>query len=233
MENGTTEKNAIVDDIARLWNCTDRAERDAIAREMAVMRFKKDELIYREGNAPCHMLFLVSGKAKIIKECGVGRAQIVRAVKRQTFLGYRAFFANESYTTSAMAFEDSVVAALPFTIVTSLMAHNQHIAQYFIGELSAVLGFTDSRIVSLTQKHIRGRLAETILDLKKSYGIGPDGQTLNITMNRDDLASLSNMSTSNAIRTLSSFAHDRLLVVEGKRIKILDEERLTRVSDLG
>lgn len=233
MENATIEKDAIVDDIARLWNCTDRAERDAIAHAMTVTRFKKDELIYRENETPRHMLFLVSGKAKIIKECSVGRAQIVRAVKRQTFLGYRAFFAHENYTTSAMSFEDSVVAAIPFTTVASLMAHNNHIAQYFICELSVVLGFTDSRIVSLTQKHIRGRLAETILNLKKSYGIGPDGQTLNITMNRDDLASLSNMSTSNAIRTLSSFAQDGLLVIEGKRIKILDEEKLIKVSNLG
>lgn len=102
-----------------------------------------------------------------------------------------------------------------------------------MSELASTLGFTDRRIVSLTQKHIRGRLADTILSLKESYGTEADGQTLSIVMNRDDLASLSNMSTSNAIRTLSTFAHEGTISVEGKKIKILDEAQLVHISNLG
>ena len=233
MPNDTIDTVAIANDIAQKWNCTDSASVDMIAKGITLRHFHKNDLLYREGERPANALYLVSGKVKIVKECGIGRAQIVRAVKENTFLDYRAFFADEAYTTSAMAFEDSTVAELPLETVMVLMRRSSGIANYFLAELAVILGTTDSRIVSLTQKHIRGRLAETILDLKDNYGVETDGQTLNIAMNRDDLASMSNMSTSNAIRTLSSFAHEGILSIDGKQIKILDEEKLLKISELG
>lgn len=79
------------------------------------------------------------------------------------------------------------------------------------------LGMSDTRTVNLTQKHIRGRLAESLLMLKDNYGMEEDGITLSIYMAREDLANLSNMTTSNAIRTLSCFADEKsLLSMVGK-----------------
>ena len=60
-----------------------------------------------------------------------------------------------------------------------------------------------------------------------------DGYTLSIYLSREDLANLSNMTTSNAIRTLSLFAADKLVLVDGRKIKIIDEERLRQISRLG
>ncbi|MCF0199654.1 MAG: winged helix-turn-helix domain-containing protein, partial [Bacteroidaceae bacterium] len=91
----------------------------------------------------------------------------------------------------------------------------------------------DERMVSLTQKHIRGRLAESLLFLKESYGVEEDGGTLNIRISREDLANLSNMTTSNAIRTLSTFANEQMIAVEGRKIKILREAELDKISRLG
>lgn len=232
MKHGTTETAAIVCDIARAWKCSDD-EAAIIARHLTVKTYCKDEIIYHEKTFPTDIFFLASGKVKIVKECNFGHTQIVRAVRKHTFLGYRAFFASEKYTTSAMAFEDSTVAILPFCIVSQIANCNPGVLAYFVAELSSILGFTDRRIVSLTQKHIRGRLADTLLSLKDSYGTESDGRTLSIAMNREDLASLSNMSTSNAIRTLSTFAHEGAISVEGKKIKILDEALLMHISNLG
>lgn len=60
-----------------------------------------------------------------------------------------------------------------------------------------------------------------------------DEKTINISMSRDDLASMSNMSTSNAIRTLSAFAQEGLVEIVGKRIKVLDGEKLENISEKG
>jgi CRP-like cAMP-binding protein len=110
---------------------------------------------------------------------------------------------------------------------------NSHLAMLFIQMLSIDLGIADRRIVNLTQKHIRGRLAESLLFLKESYGLEEDGATINIYLAREDLANLSNMTTSNAIRTLSTFADERIIAVDGRKIKIIDEERLRKISRLG
>ncbi|MBQ1725578.1 MAG: winged helix-turn-helix domain-containing protein, partial [Muribaculaceae bacterium] len=103
----------------------------------------------------------------------------------------------------------------------------------FIHELSKHLGGSDTKIVTLTQKHIRGRLAEALMLLLDNYGYEDDGATLRIYMAREDIANLSNMTTSNAIRTLSSFVQERIITVDGRRIKIINEEALRNISKFG
>ena len=110
---------------------------------------------------------------------------------------------------------------------------NTALAWFFIKELSNSLGQSDKRTVNLTQKHIRGRLAESILFLKESYGVEEDGCTLSIYLSREDMANLSNMTTSNAIRTLSMFAQEKLIAIDGRKIKIIDQQGLENISRCG
>ncbi|MBQ8773936.1 MAG: winged helix-turn-helix domain-containing protein, partial [Muribaculaceae bacterium] len=65
------------------------------------------------------------------------------------------------------------------------------------------------------------------------YGFEDDGAILRIYMAREDLANLSNMTTSNAIRTLSGFVSEKLLIVDGRRIKIINETALRKISKFG
>ena len=88
------------------------------------------------------------------------------------------------------------------------------------------LAISESQTVNLTQKHIRGRLAESLITLKQTYGLDEDGATIAMYMAREDLANMSNMTTSNAIRTLSQFAMEGLIALDGRKIQILDEEEL-------
>ena len=99
--------------------------------------------------------------------------------------------------------------------------------------LSLELGFSNNRTVSLTQKHIRGRLAESLIVLKDTYGYEKDGKTIRAYLSREDIANLSNMTTSNAIRTLSTFATENVISIDGRKIKILDSRKLDRISTLG
>lgn len=41
------------------------------------------------------------------------------------------------------------------------------------------------------------------------------------------------MTTSNAIRTLSNFATEKLIIIDGRKIKLIDEERLKKISKIG
>ena len=118
-------------------------------------------------------------------------------------------------------------------VVEKVVRENNRVAFFFIHRLAYDLGESDARTVNLTQKHIRGRLAENLLFLKENYGLEADGATISVYLSRQDLASLSNMTTANAIRTLSSFASERIIAIDGRKIKIIDEERLRRISKIG
>lgn len=226
-------EKVIADDMAGIWNVLTSAEKRLIVDNFEIHNFKKNQIIYAEHETPEYLWCLLKGKVKKYKEGVGGRQQIVRLIRPVEYFGYRAYFANEAYVSSSAAFEQSVVGALPLDIVRQTISTNNEVAWFFIHELSRNLGKSDSRIVNLTQKHIRGRLAEALLALRDSYGYEDDGMTLKIYLSREDLANLSNMTTSNAIRTLSGFVTEKLVVVDGRSIRILQEPALRKISKFG
>ena len=227
------ETDDVIMQILRLWNRLTDTQAQMIKETLCIRQFKKGEYIYRGLSDPEHIMYLVEGKVKIFKDGIGGRNQIVKVIKPIEFFGYRAHFAQEDYKTSAMAFESCIVAFIPTLVVDRLMNENPEVSIFFVRQLSKELGASNARIVNLTQKHIRGRLAEGILFLKENYGTEEDGRTLSVYPSREDMANLSNMTTSNAIRTLSVFVQEKLIALDGRRIKILDEPALQKISRLG
>ena len=67
----------------------------------------------------------------------------------------------------------------------------------------------------------------------KAYGFEQDGKTIAMLMPREDLANMSNMTTANAIRTLSQFAQEGIISIDGRHIQITDETALEKISRLG
>lgn len=176
---------------------------------------------------------LLAGKVKIYKDGINGKSQIIRVIKPSEFLGFRAYFANEAYRTAAMALDNCVVAHFPMTVLMKMLQSSYNIGFYFIKYLSVEIGKSDDRTVNLTQKHIRARLAEALLFLLDSYGLAKDGCTLDCSLSREDLANIANMTTSNCIRTLSSFVADGLISTNVRKIKILNEEELKNIAEKG
>ncbi|WP_321332767.1 Crp/Fnr family transcriptional regulator [uncultured Bacteroides sp.] len=219
--------------IADMWAPLNAEQREFLANNFTIQNYKKNETIYCEGETPSHLMCLLSGKIKIYKDGVGGRSQIIRMIKPVEYFGYRAAFAKAEYLTAAAAFEPSTICLIPMDAIKTLVTQNNDLAMFFIRQLSIDLGIADERTVNLTQKHIRGRLAESLLFLKESYGLEQDGSTLSIYLSREDLANLSNMTTSNAIRTLSNFANERLITIDGRKIKIIDEEKIKKISKIG
>ena len=226
-------KEEAIRKIADLWNLLTPDEQSVLSGCISIESFKKNQIIYSEGDYPAQLLCLLSGKVKIFRTGVCRRNQIIRVIKPVEYFGYRAYFSGEDYITAAAAFEPSVICQIPMSVITTLVTQNNGLAMFFIKQLSKDLGIADERTVNLTQKHIRGRLAESLLFLKESYGLEEDGSTLSIYLSREDLANLSNMTTSNAIRTLSQFATERLITIDGRKIKIIDEEKLKKISKIG
>lgn len=213
-----------------LWKNLTKQEQEYLEANIEFINYKKNAIIYSDGEEPTKLLGVLNGFVKINRE-GVGvRSQIVRIIKPNELFGYRAMFAGEKYITTAYAVEATTIFAIPKDVITKLLSENAKLAFEFIRFLSIDLGISDTRSIILTQKHLRGRLAETILHLKDNYGTLEDGATLVLNLSREDMASLSNMTTSNAIRTLSQFASDGLVSVEGRSIKILELELLQRIA---
>jgi len=225
-QNCSKDKNSI-------FNLLNKREKEIFDKHKQCTGYKKGEIIYKEGDRPTGLICLCTGKVKIYKE-GVGnRDQIVRMVSPVNFIGFRALFAGENYIASAYAIEDCSLCFLESKVLERLIKNNGKFALKIINILAKELGFSNQRTLSLTQKHIRGRLAESLLVLINTFGYEEDNKTIKVYLSREDLANLSNMTTSNAIRTLSTFATENVISIDGRRITVDDISKLEMISNLG
>lgn len=219
--------------LSDVWELLTAEEQQLLQNFIKIRRYQKNEVIYHEGDEPNCLFCVVKGKVKIYKEGVGGRHQIMRMVKPKEFFGYRASFVGQRYITEAGAFEETTLLRIPLPVAKKIITQNNAVSIYFLKELAYYLGTAGETTVSLTQKHVRGRLAEALLRLKDNFGTTENGQTLAIKVSREDLANLSNMTTSNAIRTLSCFAAEKLISIDGKKIKIIKDDELQKISAIG
>nr|WP_321355022.1 Crp/Fnr family transcriptional regulator [uncultured Draconibacterium sp.] len=223
----------LVDNQKSIFYLLGQEDKDDLQHHISLSQYKKNEFIYKEGDKPNGFLVLIDGKVKIFKEGVGGREQIIRMTKPLGLIGYRALLADETHNGSAVTLEESLVCTIDPDFIFNRALKNTDFSFKIICKLSKELGFSNARTVTLTQKHIRGRLAESLILLKDKYGFENDGTTLKAFLSREDIANLSNMTTSNAIRTLSTFASEKVIAIDGRKIRILDATRLERISKLG
>jgi CRP/FNR family transcriptional regulator, polysaccharide utilization system transcription regulator len=208
-------------------------EKEALIHHHVCVQYKKGDLLLMDGETPSGLLCLAAGKVKVFKEGVGGREQIIKMVSPQGFIGFSSIFADNICLDLALAIEASTICIFEKECLIKIVRKNPDFALLLMKELANELGFSNNRIVSLTQKHIRGRIAESLMVLRDTYGFENDGMTIKVYLSRKDIANLSNMTTSNAIRTLSNLASEEIIGIKGRRIMILDIHKLERISELG
>jgi len=225
--------NICLDSNGSIFKDLPRNEKDMLITTHSFRIVKKGDLVFREGDKPSGALFLAQGKVKIFKEGISGREQIIRLAKPTDIIGYRALIADEKHQTSAMAIEDSAICLFRKNEIVKIVEKHPEILGKMLKSLANELRLSHSRTVSLTQKHIRGRLAESIVFLYDTYGFEEDGRTIKAYLSREDLASLSNMTASNAIRTLTQFSEEGVIATEGRKVKVMNQGLLEKISEIG
>jgi len=209
------------------------SEKEMLDQHHLVMNFRKGESILNEGSRPKGIICFASGSAKLFSIGAGNREQIIKILRPAEFVSFRTLFSDSPYPYSVVALEETSTVVFEKHNMSRILRHNAELAIKFIKTISEDLIFSNKRLISLTQKHVRGRLAESLLILRDTYGFDTDGRTLNALFSREDLAHLSNMTTSNAIRTLSGFADENLVEIHGRKIVILDLKQLEEISESG
>ncbi len=209
-------------------------ERDRIRKKTTSQDYKKGEIMFKEGDKPTGLIWLSEGKVKIFKEGVGGREQIVRMAKPVGFIGYRALFAEENHTATAVAIEDSIICTIDRETIYKLLRSNaESKSQYHQGicHRTGFFKYTYRYPDTKTYPGKTGRIPHISLRILMDYE--NDESTIKIYLSREDIANLSNMTTSNAIRTLSTFAGEGVIGIDGRKIKILNLQKLERISELG
>lgn len=216
--------------ISFMKDCTPK-QLEMILQTKTCSHYKKGEQIFYEDSIPNGLYCISSGVVKLVKTNNDGKEQILRFAKAGDFLGYRALIADEPLVATAICLEDTVCCMIPRSVFLDLLDQNPVISKSMMVTLSHDLGVAEERVQSLAQKSVRERLAETLLFLHATFNEGnKDDEVIHITLPREDIANIVGTATETVIRLLSEFKSDKLIELDGKRIKLVNKEKLDKIS---
>jgi len=194
-------------------------------------QYKRGDILYQEGNRISGFFCIHRGIIKVFKTGFDGKEQIIRFAKDGDIIAYRSVLSNELACTSAKVIEDCQVCFIPSEILVSFIKTNPAYALELLKLACHELGEANSFITDIAQKTVRERLAEVLLFLVNDFGIDND-QFLNISLTREELANIVGTATESVIRLLSEFKSDKLVELNGRKIKILNTKGLEKISNV-
>lgn len=198
-----------------------------IIAERKSRQFKKNQVIYYEGDKGNGVYLLINGKVKTVKLAEDGRELMTGILNNDEYLGIQAVLANESYSDTATALEDSTLCLIPKESIDQLLNLYPDVAREFIKLLSNNIREKEEQLLQLAYHSVRKKMAEAILKLDKQPGQGAEG----FKITREDLAALAGMATETVSRTLSDFKDEGLIEKKGSNIKVLDISRLSKMRN--
>ncbi len=207
------------------------AEQDTMNLEKDFRQYTRGDILYQEGNRISGFFCISSGIIKVFKTGFDGKEQIIRFAKKGDIIAYRSVLSNELACTSAKVIEDCQVCFLPSEILVSFIKTNPTYALELMKLACHELGEANSFITDIAQKTVRERLAEVLLFLVNDFGLDNE-QYLNISLTREELANIVGTATESVIRLLSEFKSDKLVELNGRKIRILNMKGLEKISNV-
>ncbi len=208
-----------------------KAELEKLTEERSIKNYRKKEDIYREGERPKQLYFIVSGKIKTYKTNDWGKEYITGVYQSGEFLGYISLIEEGAYGESAAAMEETTLSVIPKEDFFRMLHYNQNFAARFIKILANDIHEKEEKLLSLAYNSIRKRVAEALVDLVKEKksdlrASSENGAEHSITILREDLANIVGTAKESVIRTLTDFKNEGLISVDHSVIRILALEKL-------
>lgn len=198
-----------------------------IIRERKSRMFKKNQVIYYDGDRGAGLHLVVSGKIKTIRLAEDGRELMTGIVGSEEYLGVNALLSNEAYTDTATALEDSVVVQIPKDQLEQLLNQYPEVAREFIKLLANDIRDKEDQLMQLAYHSVRKRMAQAMIRLHRQGGTSAEG----FKITREDLAAMAGMATETVSRTLSDFKDEGLIEKKGSLITLLQPEKLEKMKN--
>lgn len=190
--------------------------------------YKKGQTIFYEGNKPYGVYCINSGKVKLIKHAPEGKNFIVKLAKSGDLLGYRAFFTNELYSSSAEVLEDAVICFIDREKFFDLIKKYPSFSLNLLAMMGHDIKCAEENSRDLAYKSSQERIVSMILSLNEAYGeIIENGiHRIDIQLSREELASLIGTTTETTVRLLTWLKEKSIISMKSKYIYINDLDSL-------
>lgn len=192
---------------------------------------KRGEYIFKENLYPNGLFAIIEGKVKISKIGEEGKEQIVRFAKSGDLIGYRALLSGEAYRASAVALSDTTICIVPKEAFLKILGENPRLSAEIIQKLAKDLRKSENRLLSISQKTVRERIAETLVLLHHEFGTTAN-EMIDVKLTRKEIGNIAGSTIETTIRTLSDFKKEGILNFDGKDIKVNNINKLIHIANM-
>jgi CRP/FNR family transcriptional regulator, cyclic AMP receptor protein len=190
-----------------------------------VIRYKKKQIIYSEGNHPSALYYVLKGKAKSLKTNDDGKELAIDLFSELDFIGYTALLDGSTYKETVVAMTDTDIAVIPRKEFEDLITSQWDVARKFIKMMANNVAEKEEHLIGLAYNSLRKKVAEALLKLQHKFG-SDAREGFKMDFSRENLATIAGTATESLIRTLGDFREEKLIDIKNGQIYILNEKRL-------
>jgi len=195
-----------------------------------VVVYDKKEVIFRQNTRTSHIMCVKSGLVKIYKEGRNNRYIVLKIAVENEFLGLMSIFGGDMHKFSASAIQACEICFIDSHVFNRILKANGDFSMHIINQLSKDGLFILNRLMSQSHKQLPGRIADVILYFSDVIYNSPEFE---LPLTRRELAELAGTTKESFIRTLTEFKNDKIIELEGSKVKINSLKIIRTLSELG
>jgi CRP-like cAMP-binding protein len=205
-------------------------EFEKIEKSSVYLKFKKGETILKQGNVPTHIVYLEKGIVKFNYENEISKNLILTIVAAPKILGGANLFYKDNNLFSFIAVEDCEVILIDSNVLLNVLNDKAKFAIALFQIASEMFKKAILNFISLAYKQKEGRIADILIYLADNVY---NGHSFQLSLTRKELAEFAGCSTENVIITLSKWQNEKIILINGKNVDIIDIGKLKHISKIG
>lgn len=235
---GTTNRPERADTVLRALSASpyfqniDVTALERLAEAAVTHRYRKNQVLFIEGDTSRTLHFIVSGLVKVYQLTRDGRERIDTILGAGELTGAIAFCDGASYPVSAEIVEDAHIALFRWEDFDDIARGNADVLYALLKLMAKRLRQSQADIHALALHSATARLAAKLLDLADAFGkVNDVGIEIQLTLNREQLGALVGTSRETTTRVLRQFEQDQVVQLDGPIVTIVKPFILQTLSE--
>lgn len=193
--------------------------------------FRKGDALWHAGDAAEALTVIISGRVKVVRH-GPSGDVILELFERGDHVGSVAVYAGIPYPASAIAIEPSALLCLPRREYFELLDRHPTFARGIIRELTRLNISLTRKLAEMRGQRVETRIARLFLTLADRTGRPEEeGIVIPLSLSRQEVAEMVGTTVESAIRVLSRWGRDGLLLTGEGRFILPSRDALQAVAD--
>jgi len=220
--NAVLARTAIFQDV-------DADAMSALESELEWLTFRRNHIVFSEGEPGDRLYVLVEGKVKVGRRSVDGRESLIAVMGPGETFGELALFDPGPRTATVTTLTQVRVAAVARQALSGWITERPEIAGQLLRVLARRLRRTNDDVCDMIFTDVPGRVAKQLLDLAKRFGRAED-EVLRVDheLTQLELAQLVGSSRETINKALSEFANRGWIRQQGKTVYVLEPAKLAR-----